>query len=198
MNRSQLEGAAYSKIQQSKDAEFLQELEPSFAICEAALADTQEITEIYNSEVGGVSHYALEPESPESRALWLQNLQKLNLPILVAKVQNKVIGFGALTPFHPAAGYGKTVSGQLYLHKQWRAKGIGTALARQLIQLAGQRSIKTILAGINSRNHPSIRLHEALGFEKVGYFKCIGYKNGEWQDDVCMQLILDTTDCPEH
>lgn len=39
----------------------------------------------------------------------------------------------------------------------------------------------------NSENLASIRLHEHLGFRKVGVFKSVGFKHGRWLDTGIMQ-----------
>ena len=39
-------------------------------------------------------------------------------------------------------------------------------------------------------NEGSIRAHEALGFRKVGIFKNVGYKAGDWRDTGWWQLEL--------
>jgi len=39
----------------------------------------------------------------------------------------------------------------------------------------------------DSGNEASIGLHSALGFEKVGILRSIGYKHGRWVDSVLMQ-----------
>ena len=42
----------------------------------------------------------------------------------------------------------------------------------------------------DSANAPSIRLHEALGFERAGLLPAVGYKHGRWVDVVWMRLAL--------
>jgi L-amino acid N-acyltransferase YncA len=43
---------------------------------------------------------------------------------------------------------------------------------------------------IDAANTPSIQLHEACGFTKVGYLPSIGYKYGRWTDVVMVQRSL--------
>ncbi|NVL55773.1 GNAT family N-acetyltransferase, partial [Pseudomonas syringae pv. actinidiae] len=42
----------------------------------------------------------------------------------------------------------------------------------------------------NSENIASLRLHERLGFRRVGVFESVGYKHGRWVDTVLMQRAL--------
>jgi L-amino acid N-acyltransferase len=54
-----------------------------------------------------------------------------------------------------------------------------------------------MVAGIEAGNAGSIRLHEALGFERVGFMPQVGAKFGKWLDLVFLQLTLDTRDDPD-
>jgi phosphinothricin acetyltransferase len=42
----------------------------------------------------------------------------------------------------------------------------------------------------DSANHSSIRLHESLGFARVGALFSVGFKFGRWLDVVFMQRTL--------
>ena len=42
----------------------------------------------------------------------------------------------------------------------------------------------------DSANLPSIRLHERLGFRRVGVLESVGYKHGRWLDTVLLQRAL--------
>ncbi|RMN78657.1 hypothetical protein ALQ56_200478 [Pseudomonas syringae pv. papulans] len=42
----------------------------------------------------------------------------------------------------------------------------------------------------NSENIASLRLHERLGFRRVGVFESVGFKHGRWVDTVLMQRML--------
>ncbi|MEB0042437.1 N-acetyltransferase family protein, partial [Pseudomonas sp. MH10] len=53
---------------------------------------------------------------------------------------------------------------------------------------AGSRQMIAIIG--NSENYASIRLHERLGFRRVGVFESVGFKHGRWVDTVLMQRAL--------
>ena len=48
----------------------------------------------------------------------------------------------------------------------------------------------TIIAGISAEQTPSIRLHEAFGFEKRGHIREVGHKHGQWLDVLTFQRML--------
>lgn len=161
---------------------------------EAAETDIGAITSIYNEAVSeGQSNYAATAEREDERRGWWLEQQRAGLPVLVAALggaPDSVVGFGALTPFHRLEGYRFTVTGQLYVASRARQRGVGRRLAARLIEMARHKGLKTIIAGIHAHNRPCIDLHLSLGFKHVGYFEQIGFKNGRWHDDVCLQLIL--------
>ena len=48
-----------------------------------------------------------------------------------------------------------------------------------------------MIAGIDSSNAASVRLHQRFGFVQVAHFKEVGFKFGRWLDLLFMQLSLD-------
>jgi len=153
--------------------------------------DVPSLVSIYNFEVvHGESNYESKLQPLEARALWLDQVQSKQLPVIVVEKEGRVVGFGALTPFHTLSGYQKTVTGCLYVAAEVRGLGAGKLLATHLKREAELRGLHSIIAGVNSRNTTSIALLKTFGFRQVGYFKEIGQKNGQWFDDVCLQLML--------
>lgn len=63
---------------------------------------------------------------------------------------------------------------------------------RELIERARLIGKHVMVAGIESTNTGSIRLHEKLGFELVGNMREVGTKFGRWLDLSFMQLALDS------
>jgi phosphinothricin acetyltransferase len=64
-------------------------------------------------------------------------------------------------------------------------------LIQPLFGLAAALGKHVMVAGIDAANPASIRLHERLGFEKVGLLREVGTKFGRWLDLVFMQRFLD-------
>jgi len=163
-----------------------------FAIRGAESKDVFRLVAIYNHEVSqSQSNYESRLQTFEERSLWLDNLLVRGYPVRVAELDGEVIGFGALTPFHPLTGYRHTVTGLLYVDHQHRRTGVGSSLVEALIVEAKRRQFHSIIAGVNSANEPCLSLMARFGFERVGYFREIGRKGDKWFDDICLQLILD-------
>jgi L-amino acid N-acyltransferase len=153
--------------------------------------DISTIVEIFNFEVSeGTSNYESTLQTVEERTKWVSDLQTQNYPVLVIEAADKVVGFGALTPFARLTGYRLTTSGCIYIHHEFRTRGIGRALGMALWEEGKKRGFHSVIAGVNSKNSASLALLFSMGFEKRGYFPEIGFKNGEWLDDVCLQLFF--------
>lgn len=66
----------------------------------------------------------------------------------------------------------------------------GRALYEALFARLAALGYRRAAAGITLPNEPSVGLHTALGFEPVGTFPRIGWKNGAWHDVAWMQRDL--------
>jgi phosphinothricin acetyltransferase len=69
-------------------------------------------------------------------------------------------------------------------------KGIGKLILTELIALAKDQGLHTMIGVIDSENQSSISFHEKFGFKTVGIIKESGYKFDRWLDSVFMQLLL--------
>ena len=61
-------------------------------------------------------------------------------------------------------------------------QGIGRKLLVALISEARRLRKHVMVAGIESRNHASLHLHESLGFITSGQMPQVGTKFGRWLD----------------
>ena len=67
---------------------------------------------------------------------------------------------------------------------------MGFSLYEEIIRLAKEGGWKRLIGGASLPNPASIRLHEKLGFKKVGHFEKVGFKFNEWIDVGFWQLDL--------
>lgn len=100
---------------------------------------------------------------------------------------NDVVGFGMLRAYSPFPAFKDCAEISYFLHPSSAGKGIGSMLFAKLSSDAKLAGIKTILAGISSKNEGSIRFHSGLGFTECGCFRGIGQKFGERFDVIWMQ-----------
>jgi L-amino acid N-acyltransferase len=130
------------------------------------------------------------PFSLEDRYEWFLARRRDNFPILVADVGGVVAGYSAFGPFRAYDGYARTVEHSVYIHRDFRRRGLGRALMAPLMDLARERGDHVMVGAIGLPNDPSVALHAALGFVEVGRMPEVGWKFDAWRDLLLMQKIL--------
>ncbi len=144
-------------------------------------ADAEAITTIYNHYVRHtLVTFEEEDVRPAVMAERMASVHQAGLPWFVATAAEDVIGYAYATPWKPRFGYRFSVEVSVYVHNNQVGRGIGTQLYGVLIPELARRGFRTAVGGIALPNDASVRLHERLGFTKVGEFREIGTKFGAW------------------
>ncbi|HOD11223.1 MAG TPA: N-acetyltransferase family protein, partial [Flavobacterium sp.] len=102
-----------------------------------------------------------------------------------------VVGFRYYSEFRFREAYKFTVEHSVYVANDFHGKGIGKLLIIELIRLAKQQKLHTMIGVIDAENESSIRFHEQFGFKTAGIVKETGYKFDRWLHSVIMQLMLE-------
>jgi phosphinothricin acetyltransferase len=156
------------------------------------------ITAIYNDAVEHTTAIWNETKiDGANRLAWLSDRRRAGYPVLVALDDQDVLGYASFGDWRAWDGYRHTVEHSIYVRADQRGKGIGEALMLVLIERARKIGKHVMVAGIEAKNAPSIRLHEKLGFEQVGHLKEVGAKFGAWLDLAFLQLTLDNRSDPD-
>ena len=108
---------------------------------------------------------------------------------LVARnVEGRVVGWTAVSPVSPRRVYAGVVEESVYIAADARGRGIGAQLLQALVEASESVGIWTIQAGIEIRNVASLRLHENVGFRRIGVRERIGRDaTGQWRDVVLLE-----------
>jgi L-amino acid N-acyltransferase YncA len=106
---------------------------------------------------------------------------------IVAKADNNVLGWAALTPVSGRCVYAGVAEVSVYVSDKARGKGLGKQLLQKLIEESEANGIWTLQAGIFPENTPSIKIHEACGFRIFGTRERIGKMNGVWRDNLVLE-----------
>jgi L-amino acid N-acyltransferase YncA len=106
---------------------------------------------------------------------------------LVARVDNEVAAWAALSPVSARAVYAGVAEVSIYVAQRARGKGLGAALLRALVAESEANGVWTLQAGIFPENTASIALHRPAGFRIVGTRERIGCMDGRWRDVVLME-----------
>ena len=156
----------------------------------AHVTDAEAIRAIYNVEVlESTVTFDLVPRSHDDQREWLAAHSGAH-PAVVAVDGEEVVGFGSLSPYKDRPAYSTTVEDSVYVHRDWRRKGVGRLLLGELLGLATTHGFHAVIARIVGDHDASIALHERCGFALVGVEKEVGRKFGRWLDVVELQRLL--------
>ncbi len=109
---------------------------------------------------------------------------------LVLEDDGRVVGYAYGTRMHARAAYRWSCEVSVYLEPGRRRSGGGRALYEALFARLLERGFRVVVAGMTLPNDASVALHRALGFEPVGTYRRIGFKQGAWHDVAMAQLLL--------
>ena len=159
---------------------------------DAEARDLPEIQRIYAHHVlHGLASFEEEPPDLAELARRQDAVRKLGLPYLVADEGGPVQGYAYAALYRPRSGYRFTLEDSIYVDAAARGRGVGRALLTELIERCTGLGYRQMLAIIgDSANTGSIGLHAALGFERAGMLRSVGFKLGRWVDVVVMQRAL--------
>jgi L-amino acid N-acyltransferase YncA len=154
--------------------------------------DVADIAAIYDYHVlHGLASFEEIPPDPDELASRRRDILARGLPYLVAERSGKVLGYCYAGPYRTRSAYRFTVEDSIYINEAEVGRGLGRALLAALLDRCtelGYRQMVAVIGG--SETWPSIRLHAALGFTRVGLLPAVGFKFGSWVDIVLMQRAL--------
>jgi L-amino acid N-acyltransferase YncA len=101
---------------------------------------------------------------------------------LVAEDEDEIVGYAYGTVHRTRAAYRWTTEVTVYIAPSHQRRGLGGRLYEELFARLRDQNYRLAAAGVTLPNDASVRLHESLGFQKVGVFPRIGFKFGQWWD----------------
>lgn len=151
------------------------------------------ILDIFNDAIlHSTALYEYQPRSPESMTEWFHKKEAGRFPVIGAEDESgRLAGFATYGTFRMYEGYRYTAEHSIYVHKDFRGRGLGFTLMGRLIEAAKRQQIHTLIGVIDASNLASVALHEKLGFTHAGTLKEAGYKFDRWLDVSLYQLVFE-------
>lgn len=153
----------------------------NYIIREMKKEDWESIKEIYNQAL-------LEGKSTFNKDLptyqeWDKNhLQDCRY---IVERNESIIAWCSLAATSSREVYRGVVEVSIYVHQQYRGKGVGKKLLTHLCIESEKKGYWTLYSGILANNIESRGLHLSCGFREIGYREKIAKDIfGEWQDTV--------------
>jgi len=166
-------------------------------IRQVSLDDAVQIQAIYSPYVrsSSISFEVDEPTIQEVR----NRIEAISVhyPWLVASLPEGILGYAYASRHRERAAYQWDVEVSVYVEQSFQRQGIGTLLYTVLLKVLKDLGYYNAYAGITLPNERSVRLHERLGFRKVGVFTKVGYKLDGWHDVGWWELELHEKDTPK-
>ena len=157
----------------------------------AAASDADDLARIYNHYIAHtVITFETDAILPHDMAERVSEAHAIPLPWLVAERGGQLLGYADASKWKGRCAYRYAVESTIYLDPDATSNGAGTLLYEALIEATKDLSMHAMIGGIALPNDASIRLHEKLGFEKIGHFREVGYKQNRWVDVGYWQLML--------
>jgi phosphinothricin acetyltransferase len=159
----------------------------------------ERILEIFNDAiVNSTALYDYKPRTAASMVTWFEAKAAGKFPVIgIEDERGTLLGFASFGAFRPHPAYKYTVEHSVYVHAEHRGQGLGTVLLKRIVEEAEAFGAHAVIGAIDAENEPSLRLHQSLGFERVGTLPQVGFKFGRWLDLAFVQLILATPANPE-
>jgi len=156
-----------------------------------------QILEIFNDAIlNSTALYDYKAREASAMGAWFAAKSVNSFPVIGFEDDaGTLVGFASYGTFRAFPAYKYSVEHSIYVHKDHRGAGIGRKLLAEIIKLAREQMVHTLIGGIDAANEASIAMHVNSGFEHAGTIRQAGFKFGRWLDLAFYQLILDT---PQH
>jgi L-amino acid N-acyltransferase YncA len=160
----------------------------------ATLDDAAAIAEIYNQGIRArIATFETEERTPEERRAWLSSHDERH-PVVVATVAEngaeRVVGWAATDGYRTRACYAGVAEFSVYIHEQYRGRGIGVVLLGGLIAAAERAGLWKLLSRVFPENSASRALCAKVGFREVGVYRNHGKLDGVWKDTVIVERLI--------
>lgn len=161
-------------------------------IRKAERKDIPALRDIYNEAIlQTTATFDTEPKDLQNRIQWYEEHTGRYI-IYVYEQDGVVAGYASLSRYRDRKAFDPAVEISIYIHKDYRGRGIGRSLMKKTLEYAGARKdITTVISLITSENAVSIHLHEAFGFAYCGQIKCAGVKFGKTLSLNAYQIVYE-------
>ena len=168
-----------------------------YIIRKADIRDAQRLLEIYSYYVlnTAVSFEYTVPSISEFENRIKTTEEKY--PYLVYIINGSIAGYAYAGAYSNREAYSWTAASSVYIDKEHRRQGIGSALYKALENELRSMGIKNLLAGVaycenedEYLTHDSYKFHLKMGYVKAAQLISVGKKFDRWYDLLWMQKKL--------
>lgn len=150
----------------------------SSVIRTATPGDLSQVIDIYNHYVEH-SHatFDVNPFSVGEKVPWFSQFTENGpLQMLVVDDGRQINGWCSSTPFGSRPGYDISVETTVYVRHDLVGRGMGRQLYEALLPRLQSVGLHGAYAAVALPNDASEKLHEKMGYRRVGEYREVGYK----------------------
>jgi len=157
---------------------------------DATQADVVRICAIHNQGIEDrVATLDTELHTLDEQLTWFRRHDARH-PVVVAEVAADISGWASLNQFSARPAYRYVADLSVYVDRDWRGKGVGTLLLREIEARARSLGYHKIVLSAFPFNQAGMRLYEKFGFRTVGIYHEQGLVDGRWVDTIIMEKLL--------
>lgn len=162
----------------------------------AAPEDTCAIRKIYEPYIKEtVITFETEVPSLTEFAGRIESIRS-DYPYIVCWLDHRIIGYAYAHRQMERAAYQWNAELSVYIQENSHQCGIGKRMYQALMEILKLQNIKNVYGGVTCPNIKSEKLHETLGFKRLGVYRRTGYKGGAWHDVVWFEKAIGEYEIP--
>ncbi|GGA31987.1 arsinothricin resistance N-acetyltransferase ArsN1 family A [Paenibacillus physcomitrellae] len=159
-------------------------------IRQAQPLDLESIRRIYNQGIEDrIATLETETKDMAYMQQWYDS-HRDRFVILVAEEQGKVVGWASLNPYSLRCAYAGVADLSIYIDRDHRGKGVGSALLTELEEQAKANQFYKIVLFTFPSNQGGQGLYRKLGYREVGVFQNQGVLDGQFIDVMIMEKLF--------
>ena len=153
--------------------------------------DLDSIRRIYNEGIADrLATLDSDAKSADDIQAWFADHEG-RYAVLVAREAGHVAGWASLNRYSHRCAYDGVADLSIYVARKRRGEGIGTQLLTALEDTARQSGFHKIVLFALAGNHAGRALYLKLGYRDVGVFQEQGKLDGNFQDVLAMEKIIE-------
>ncbi|WP_300758340.1 GNAT family N-acetyltransferase [uncultured Brachyspira sp.] len=146
----------------------------------ATIEDTLSILKIYSQYIETPITFEYKLPTEEDFKKRIENITN-KYPYLVCEDERgKIIGYAYANKFMEREAYNWNTELSVYIDNSSTSKGIGRKLCFIIIEILKYQGIRNVYSKVTLPNEKSEKLHYSLGFNLIGTYHNVGYKNDNW------------------
>ncbi|MEL7655180.1 MAG: arsinothricin resistance N-acetyltransferase ArsN1 family A [Bacillota bacterium] len=158
---------------------------------EAMTRDIPWITEIYNQGIEDrVATFETDLRTVAVMEDWLSDRGERFKVVIIEEEEGIPRGWASINAFQSRCCYGGVGDLSIYIHRDFRGKGLGKVLLMNLIETAKEQGFHKLVLSMFDFNEAAKKLYLAQGFRMVGTYKNQGMLDGNYVDVTIMEKLF--------